>query len=252
MQALTLNEIISCLEAFRADAEGTPKHFHSDFDKKLIGGKALRWLHEAKLKIIATPLIHQSSNGQVEGTWQTLMRMGQANITEKQVGREFWFHAIHVAAQMTNQVPGRLGRKLTTPFELVHGIKPDASTWFELFSVGFFPHNSDEGATKSKLQAQTLAGIVLSCDTQSNSILFYNPINKQYYRPPIYKLDESRLPITCFPKNIQFDGGLSCGLCSDPSPEPFPPGTHVSIDHNIMAQLSKTPYPMSLFQFLAS
>ena len=122
-------------------------------------------------------------------TWQTLMRMGRANITEKQVGREFWFHAIHVAAQMTNQVPGRLGRKLTTPFELVHGIKPDASTWFELFSVGFFPHDSDEGATKSKLQAQTLAGIVLGCDTQSNTILFYNPINKQYYRPPIYKLD---------------------------------------------------------------
>ena len=42
MQALTSNEIISCLEQFAAAAGSNPKCFHSDFDKKLIGGKALR------------------------------------------------------------------------------------------------------------------------------------------------------------------------------------------------------------------
>jgi hypothetical protein len=46
------------------------------------------------------------------------------------------------------------------------------------------------------------------------------------------KLDESHLPVTTFPKSIRFDGGLTCGLlrdCSDPTPEPFPPGTRVTI-----------------------
>lgn len=100
MQALISNEIISCLEAFRVMqmlADGTPKLFHSDFDKKLIGGKALRWIQEAKSQIIATPSNLQSSNGLVEHTWQRLVRMARvymAYITEKQVGREFWFYAV--------------------------------------------------------------------------------------------------------------------------------------------------------------
>ena len=46
--------------------------------------------------------------------------MARAYITEKQVGREFWFYALQHASLMINQVPGRLGLKLTTPFELVH------------------------------------------------------------------------------------------------------------------------------------
>ncbi len=64
--------------------------------------------------------------------------MARAYITEKQVGREYWWFAVAHAVCMLNQVPGRLGRKLTTPFECVHNKKPDARTWFELFSVGYF------------------------------------------------------------------------------------------------------------------
>jgi transposase InsO family protein len=170
MQALTSNEIINCLVQFQVAAGGVPKTFHSDFDKKLIGGKALRWINDSKSRIIASPSNRQSSNGLVERTWQTLVRMARAYITDKQVGREFWYYAIKHAAHMCNQVPGRLGRKLTSPFELVHGIKPDASTWFELFSVGFFSHDSLDGATRSKAQAQTLDGIAIGRDEQTNTI----------------------------------------------------------------------------------
>ena len=42
LTSLTSNHIIAALEAFRSDANGVPKKFHSDFDTKLIGGKALR------------------------------------------------------------------------------------------------------------------------------------------------------------------------------------------------------------------
>jgi hypothetical protein len=178
MQALTSNQIISCLEAFRCDADGVPKLFHFNFHKKLIGGKALRWIQEAKSHIIAAPSNRQSSNELVERTWQTLVRMACAYITEKQVGCEFWFHAIKGAARMCNQVFGCLGRKLTTPFELVYGIKPDASTWFELFSFGFFPHDSVDGSANMKMQPQMLMGIAIGRDDKSNTILFYNPLTK--------------------------------------------------------------------------
>ena len=249
MQALTSNEIISCFTSFQSDANATPKTFHTDFDKKLIGGKALKWIQEAKSRIIASPSNRQSSNGLVERTWQTLVRMARAYITEKQVGREFWYFAIKHAAHMINQIPGRLGRKLTSPFELVHGSKPDAATWFELFSVGFFRHSSDEGESKTKMQAQTLDGIAVGRDDQTNTIIFYNPLTKQYYRPSIYKLDEVCLPITCFPKSIRFDGGLSCGLLrnrAESVPEPFPPGTRVVLPHkgsSVKGTISNVPLP---------
>ena len=121
---------------------------------------------------------------------------------------------------------------MTTPFELVHNCKPDSKTCFELFSVGYFGHDKDDGELRSKTQNQTLDGIAVGRDDKSNTIVFYNPIHKTYYRPPNFKLDEGRLPIANFPKSISFDGGLTCGLLrnrTDPVPEPFPPGTRVSL-----------------------
>ena len=71
---------------------------------------------------------------------------------------------------MLNQIPGRLGRKLTTPFELVHGVKPDAATWFELFSMGYFDHTIENNTKKSKFEVQTLAGIAVGrCDNPTRS-----------------------------------------------------------------------------------
>ncbi|KAL7539482.1 hypothetical protein ACHAXR_009373, partial [Thalassiosira sp. AJA248-18] len=154
---------------------------------------------------------------------------------DKQVGREFWFYAIAHAAHMLNQIPGRLGRKLTSPFELVHNTKPDARTWFQLFSVGYFPHQIDNDSTRSNTEDQSLAGIAIGRDESTNTITFYNPITKSYYRPPTFRLDEGCLPVTTFPASIRYDGGLTCGLMrnkTDPVAEPFPPGTRVNIDHN--------------------
>ncbi len=103
-----------------------PKTFHTDFDKKLIGGKALKWIQANKSRVIAAPAGQQSSNGVVERTWRTSVQMDRAYITDKQVGREMWYFSIRRKGQMLNQIPGRLGRKLTTPFKLVYDCKPDA------------------------------------------------------------------------------------------------------------------------------
>jgi len=161
--------------------------------------------------------------------------MARGYITEKQVGREFWFYAIRHAAIMNNQCPGRLGLKLTTPFELVHNEKPRSETWFQLFSVGYFGRETDNSAKRSKTQDQTLDGIAIARDDRSNTITFYNPITKSYYRPPNFRLDEGRLPVTNFPKHLKYEGGLTCGVFrnrTDPVPEPFPPGSQVTITRN--------------------
>ena len=113
---------------------------------------------------------------------------------------------------MMNQVPGRLGRKLTTPFELVHGVKPDSATWFELFSVGYWNQSADSDVLRSKVEDHVLDGIAVGRDDKSNTIVFYNPLTRSYYRPQAFRLGEGRLPVTNFPQLIKYDGGLRCGL----------------------------------------
>jgi hypothetical protein len=170
-------------------------------------------------------------------------------ITEKQVGREHWFYAIKRASEMLNQVPGRMGRKLTSPFELVYGVKPDSKTWCELFSVGYFPVESKAGEAASASQSQTLDGIAVGRDEQSNTILFYNPVTKKYYSPPVFKLEPNHLPVMLYPKNIRFDGGFVCGPLrnrTDPVTEPFPPGTRLTItvdDKPVRGTVQNVPLP---------
>eukprot|EP00956_Cyclotella_meneghiniana_P031975 scaffold85846_cov40-Cyclotella_meneghiniana.AAC.3 len=194
MHTMSSADIILALETFKADTGSYPKTFHADFDQKLIGGAALRHINKHS-RIIAAPARRQSSNGLVESTWKTAVRMARAYITEKQVSREFWFFAIRHALIMMNQIPGRLGRRLTTPHELVYGTKPDSSTWFELFSVGYFDHKTENSATKSNSEVQMLAGIAVGRDEKSNTIRFYNPLTKADYSPPAFKLDEGCEPL---------------------------------------------------------
>ena len=58
--------VVNALEIFRADAGGVPRKFHSNFDRKLIGGAALCWIQANKIHIIAANAGHQSSNGLVK------------------------------------------------------------------------------------------------------------------------------------------------------------------------------------------
>jgi hypothetical protein len=152
---------------------------------------------------------------------------------------------------MLNQVPGRLGRKLTTPFELVYNKKPDSKTWFEVFSIGYFPVESKAGEAASASQSHSMDGIAVGRDDQSNTILFYSPITKKYYSPPVFKLEQSHLPVMLYPKNIRYDGGFVCGPLrnrTDPVTEPFPPGTRVFVTNNdtkLKGTIQNVPLPFS-------
>ena len=112
-------------------------------------------------------------------------------------------------------------------------------------------HVTDNGESCSKFQAHTLDGITVGRDDRSHSIIFYNPITSSYYRHPDFRLDESRLLITSFPKSLHFDGVLNCSLLinkTDPIHDPFPPGTRVSIQHDDAPDCGTTnniPIPVS-------
>ena len=64
----------------------------------------------------------------------------------------------------------------------------------------------------------------------TNTIIFYNSINKKTYRPPAYKLDESQNPSSAWPKQVIYSCAMTCALLRNrltPMPEPSPPGSRV-------------------------
>ena len=42
MRGINSSDIIGAPQEFQVDAGGLPKRFHTDFDRKLMGGKALK------------------------------------------------------------------------------------------------------------------------------------------------------------------------------------------------------------------
>ena len=66
-----------------------PKRFHSDFNRKLISGKSLRWILDNGSNTISAPSSRQSSNVLVECIWHTLIQMARAYITENNLTDNF-------------------------------------------------------------------------------------------------------------------------------------------------------------------
>ena len=82
MSSLSSTSITSALEIFNSESGQLTKRFHSDFDRKMIGGNALFWILANGSNIIAAPAGRQSSNGLSELTWNTLIQIARAYITE--------------------------------------------------------------------------------------------------------------------------------------------------------------------------
>jgi hypothetical protein len=90
---------------------------------------------------------------------------------------------------MMNAIPGKLHRKLASPFLLVHGVGHDERTWFPLFLVCYFHHGKDGAVACLHNQAHTMDGIAVGCSPTSNVLLVYNLRTKQYYELDSYRFD---------------------------------------------------------------
>jgi hypothetical protein len=121
LQNLT-SDVSKQLEAFFAHLGFCPKRLISDFDTKLIGGKAREYLNSLKIHVNAAPAICQDKNGLAERHWQTLIAMAR----NSELPAKFWFYAVKHAAEVCNHFPLKLDNgNWTTTFELAHRVNPD-------------------------------------------------------------------------------------------------------------------------------
>ena len=111
-----------------------------------------------------------------------MVHIAWAYLTKKQMPCSFWFYAITHAARMMNTISGKFKDYLALPFMLVHGVGHDVRTWTPLFSLCYFHHKKDGDNTHSKHMAHTMDGVIVGCSPTSNTLLVYNPCNRQYYK----------------------------------------------------------------------
>jgi hypothetical protein len=125
LQNLTM-DIKKQMEYFFAHIGIIPERLISDFDLKLIGGKAQEYLNSLLIHVNAAPSHRQDKNGLVERHWQTMVSMARNWLASAELPSTFWFYAVRHAAEVCNFFPYKLeDGSYSTPFELAHNTKPD-------------------------------------------------------------------------------------------------------------------------------
>ena len=168
-------DLIDALEQFQEEVDGLPKRFHYNFYRKLISGGTLIWINQNKSSVVLLPTWKQSTNGLVEITRQTSIEMARSYLTKRQMSWDYWFWSICHAVKITNHATGHLGKKLTSPYELLHGYKTNPMIWFEILSTSYFHHQTNGTVKCSTSQALTMASTTVGCNPRSNNITLYNP-----------------------------------------------------------------------------
>ncbi len=90
LQNLT-SDISKQLQAFFAHSGIIPKRLISDFDTKLIGGKAQDYLNSLLIHVYAAPAFCQEKNGLIERHWQTMVSMVSNWLASAELPSSFWF-----------------------------------------------------------------------------------------------------------------------------------------------------------------
>jgi len=187
LQNLT-SDIPKQLQAFFAHIGSPPTRLITDFDLKLIGGKAREYLNSLLIHVNAAPSLRQDKNGLVERHWQTMVLMARNWLASAELPSTFWYYAVKRAAEVCNYFPYKLeDGSFTTPFELAHNIKPDLRVIFKMFGLAAVRRERVGEKTLSKFDSQSSPMIAVGRCPQSDGLQFYNPINGTFVTSIDYK-----------------------------------------------------------------
>jgi len=164
------------LDMFFARLRFSPKRLISDFDTKLIGGKAREFLNHLKFHIKVAPANRQDCNGLTVRHWQTMTAMARNWLALAELPAKFWFYAVKRAVEVGNYSPMKLeDGSWTTPLELAHKVKPDLRVLFKMFGLAAVSHEHAGDNHLGKFEAQSVPMIAVGRCSNSNGLLFYNP-----------------------------------------------------------------------------
>jgi len=98
----------------------------TDFDTKLIGGKARDYLNSLLIHVHTAPAHCQDKNGLAKHHWQILIAMARNWLVSAELPGTCWFYAVKHVAKICNYFQSHLPNgSWSSPFQLAHGITPD-------------------------------------------------------------------------------------------------------------------------------
>ena len=213
--------ILTQFKQFHTDIGITPKRMIADCDKNLLKGKMGDYFRDNHIIVTGAPKGRQNQNGLVERNWYTCVRMARAWISSSNLPPKFWFYAIKRAAEISNYFPILHHNKITTPFTLAHGSKPDFCTLFPMFSIAYVRETNDTTSSNCEnFIHQSVKCIAIGRDNTSDGLLFYNPRTNRTILSADYRLDISKPAGTSFGYNT--DDSLQFHL-HDTNAEDFRP-----------------------------
>jgi hypothetical protein len=127
--------------------------------------------------------------------------------------KQFWFFALHHAAQVLNYCPCKKNDTLTSSFALINQRHPDFRVIFHLFSVGFFRHMTYGPCAHTQFESHTQTGIAIGRSPDSNAMKFYHPVTKEIYTSADFKPDSSQTTSVVF-----HNSSMMVGLLLDCTP----------------------------------
>jgi hypothetical protein len=188
LQNLT-SDIRKQLDAFFAHLGMLPRRLISDFDTKLIGGKAREHINSLQIHVNAAPSNRQDKNGLVKRHWQTMVVMARNWLASSELSASFWFYAVKRAAEVCNYFPLKIeDGTWNTPLQLAHGIKRDLRVLFKLFSLAAVRREHQGNTHLNKFEAQSTPMIAIGRCQNSNGLQFYNPKNGTFVSSIDYKV----------------------------------------------------------------
>jgi hypothetical protein len=177
LQNLT-TDIRKQLEYLFAHLGMLPKRLITDFDTKLIGGKARDYLNSLRIHVNAAPSNHQDRNGLAKRHWQTMTAMAHSWLASAELPAKFWYYAVKRAAKVCNYFLYKLeDGTWSTLLELAHNIKPDLRVLFKMFGLAAVRRERIGNSQLGKFETQTIPMIAVGRCSNSNGLLFYNPEN---------------------------------------------------------------------------
>jgi len=181
-----------------------PRRLISDFDLKLIGGKARDHLNKLLVHVNAAPATRRHRNGLAERHWQTGTAMARNGLTSAELPGKFWFHAVKRAAEICNYFPLKLGDgQWITPLELAYKVKPDLRLLFKVFGVAAVCRERIGDTHLGKFDAQSIPMIAVVRCPNSNGLQFYNPANGMFVSSIDYRFQHHVTSGSYFGMNYQ-------------------------------------------------
>lgn len=144
--------------------------------------------------------------------------MTRAYLNDMRIPRSYWYWATRHTTRVSNAIPVKFNKSLTTRFKLVYSTKPDYQMLFRLFCTAYFSKTKDDKTARTMGQAHTMQDIAVGYSEVANGMETYNPFTKKLYTETVYRLDEHANTATSF--DLPYDGDIFMELISSNSSPP--------------------------------